>query len=263
MGAALVYQRMIEEQAAAEPKPEWGGTQRLRWALLHGQALTVEESVTAFEVGTTSLSMVIRDLRDAGFVVNQQAEGPNRVYRARIVNLEHRPVPFEPRGGAPKARRAKPKITPVTGFRKGRMAAVAQQLVAAYPEAVALGNDHSLHTAVSSLRNRHGWTIQSQGQGLYRLIDLPEGVPDPNPETPTTAVEPQLSPAAERHRAEREELDALRAFMRTAPATPALGTVMRTTMIAEDDGHAVLVLHDRAGARWFVRVEGTDAGLKL
>lgn len=74
---------------------------------------------------------------------------------------------------------------------------------------------------------------------------------------PAAAVEPAVEPKAGARPNWADELARLRAFHRAAPATPPLGTVVRVSMIAEDNGNAVLVLTDLAGARYFARMEDT------
>lgn len=67
-------------------------------------------------------------------------------------------------------------------------------------------------------------------------------------------------PWNQRRADEREELARLRDLHRDAPVVPPLGTVVRVSMIAEDNGSAVVVLAGMDGARWFARMEGTDHG---
>jgi len=77
------------------------------------------------------------------------------------------------------------------------------------------------------------------------------------------AIPVENETASQRHarrvRADLDELAHLRSFHRDAPVCPPLGTVTRVSMVAEDDGHAVLVLSTLTGdAKWFVRVEGAQ-----
>lgn len=44
-------------------------------------------------------------------------------------------------------------------------------------------------------------------------------------------------------------------FTRPAPATPALGLLLRVVMVAEEDGNPVAVLADVDGTRWFAHLE--------
>ena len=77
-------------------------------------------------------------------------------------------------------------------------------------------------------------------------------------ETPTEAHRRHNATYSARRAADKAELEQLRHFHRDAPTTPPLGTVVRVSMVAEDNGSAVLVLSDLGGFRWFCRVEGAD-----
>ena len=262
--------RSVAKALNGENASAWGQMAR---ALASGQPVTSEDG-PALGRSRQLVSVAISDLRMAGWTIPPPEGGEFRA----TTDPEGRPIRPQPRSwqpGPPLKRaggrkpRTAPPAKPSQGIRHGRLKDVAAVLTGAYPAPVdltPLGTFKQVSQCVYWLRNRHGWDVAAERHGQYRLVQTPDGVPDSSaPVQPSTAVEPHPDSSSARYaakqRAGREELEELKAFHRAAPATPVLGQVFRTTMIAEDDGHAVVVLTDRAGARWYLRVEGTDAGV--
>lgn len=235
-----------EEQSWTAPPEGVHQTRVIRWLLLQGEALTAAEVRGADGQSGPGLTGCIHQLQRLGFtfVSANEARAPGehqgrpRV-RWRCTNPDHPPVERE-------------RAAPVKRFRPGGLADVAAALLAAHPEGITAADLPALSRKqvvlrLNSLRKLHGWEVSLAEP--WRLVRMPDHAPPP----PGTA--------AVRHVATAAPGPDLGHFLRDPATAPALGTVLRATMVAEDNGSAVMVLSARDGDRWYVRVEGVDTGV--
>jgi hypothetical protein len=104
------WRRIQQEQEWESLPPGTSAVTQIRYAVLHGEKLTADEVTERWGTSSTTLSMIMADMRRAGFVVAEEriptAQGAKKK-RLWIANLEHKAHEFTSQQR--RASRSKPK----------------------------------------------------------------------------------------------------------------------------------------------------------